>query len=444
MIAAAPGPAAIADALSTPQVAAYVLLAVVAVLAAARLVGGVFVRLGQPRVAGEMIAGILVGPTLLGGQVALGPPGAVGPAGAGHGLADTVYPPQAYAVLSVLGLLALVLFTFLVGLEVPQHALRADRGRILLIGAAVVAAPLGLGVVLAGVLDEPGVWRVAAVPGTAHALFLGAAVASTALPVIALLLRERGLSTSRVGVVGLGASALTTPLVFLAVAAAVAATPGGDRGPGMPARVVLTGVLVAALFGAARPLMRRVLAHRFHPDRPLDGDVLAMLLVGALLSGLAAEVLGVHALTGGFLFGLAVPAVPGLAAAVVGRMHQFVVVLLIPLFLAVSGLQTDLRSLRWELLGGLAAFLAAIAAGKWLVGSVVARVAGLDWRQSAAVGSLLCCGGLVTLAVGLVGRQQGLVTEAVQAVLAVSAIATTLLAGPALRHFVRGARPTAL
>jgi Kef-type K+ transport system membrane component KefB len=420
------------------DVVGYVLADLAIILLAARLVGGLFVRLRQPRVVGEMVAGILIGPTLLGGTLAT----ATRP---GSGLADALYPAGAFAFLSVLGTLALVLYTFLIGLQVPQHRLRGNVGRVGLVGTAAVAASVGLGFVLATVLDAPGLWRVSALPDgravslTAHALLIASGLAATALPVVARILQEKGLLTTPVGTLGIGATAVITPLTFLVLEASVASLGPDGALVSTAVRLALTGALVAVLVLAVRPLLARLLARRFRPDEPLDGTLFAVLLAGAFLTALAADRIGIQALTGGLLFGFAVPQVPGLADAVVARLQQIVVMFGIPVFLAVSGLQTDLRVVRPVHLGAIALFVLAIAVAKWGVGTLVGRVAGLPAAASGALGVMAACGGLVTLVVALAAQQLGLITPSMQVVFVTSAIITTLATGPLLDRLI--ARP---
>lgn len=426
------------------DVIAYVLADLTVILLAARLAGGVFVRFRQPRVVGEMLAGILIGPTVLGGSVAVGAT-PHGPAVGGGGLVEAVYPAQAYAFLALFGVLALVLFMFLIGLEVPQHLLRGRVGRVTLIGVAAVCAAVGLGFALAAVLDAPGLWRVVTlgdgtpVPFAAHALLIGSGLAATALPVIASILQDKNLLVTPVGTLGIGACAVVTPLTFLVVAAASGTVAGSGVSFTIGIRLVLTAALVAVLFGIVRPLLRMLLVRRFRIGGDLDGDLLALLLAGALLSGLVANQIGIQALTGGLLFGAAVPQVSGLAEAVKARMHQFVVVLGIPVFLAVSALQTDLRVLRPEHLGAIALFVLAIAVSKWGVATVVGRAVGLPGREAGSVGVMLACGGLVTLVVALAGRAAGIITPSMQVVFVFGAVISTLVTGPLLDRL--GARP---
>jgi Kef-type K+ transport system membrane component KefB len=303
----------------------------------------------------------------------------------------------------------------------------------------VTVASVGLGAAVAVLLDEPGLWRVPAlpdgqvVPAAGHALLVSAAIAATALPVVARILQEKRILGSPVGAIGVGVSAVLTPATFLLLSAGASAV-HGRAVLASTVRIGLLLALIAILFGAVRPLLARML-REYRSGPRTDAGVLAVLLTGTLLTGLAADLLGVQALTGGLLFGAAVPQVPGLVEAVVGRLQQVVVVLGIPVFLAVSGLQTDLRLAGPEHLAALALFLVAIVIGKFGVTTLAGRATGLRAGDAAAVGVLVACGGLVTLAVAIAGRQLGLVTPSLHVVLALTAIASTVVTGPLLDRF---------
>ena len=425
------------EALSATEVIAYVLADLAIILLVARLVGGLFVKLKQPRVVGEIIAGILIGPTVLGGQLSKGAVTALDlPAQEGTGLVNDVYPLQAFAFLNLIGTLTLVFFMFLVGLELQQRYLKGREKQIMVTAVAVIAAPVALGFLVGAILDEPGVWKVMTtasgmeVSATTHALFIGAALAVTAFPVMARILQEKRMLATDMGAVGIGAAAVVTPLMFLIVAGASASASGEAVSSTVGVRLLYAIGLVAVLFVVVRPALRWVLDRRFDPSRPLDSDVLALLLLGAILTGLAADRIGIHSLNGGFLFGAAVPQLPALAKAVMDRMQSFVVVLLIPIFLAVSGLQTDLRVLEPEQVGGILLFLAAMIAGKWFVGAFAGRTVGLTWREANTVGVLMNCRGLMILVVALIGKQVGVLTDPMQVVFVIGAIVTTLMTGP--------------
>lgn len=397
------------------------LAALAVVLVAARATGWLAVRLGQPRIVGEMLAGILIGPTVLGAE-----------------LADRVYPQATLAVLDGIGGLAVVVFAFLVGLQVRLATLRGRVGGVVTVGLVVVAAAVAAGFALAAVLDAPGLWRAAGpgggpVPAGAHALLLGAGVTATALPVVARILQERNQLDTPLGALGIGVSVIVTPATFVVLAAASHAGDGaGDLALGVAVRLGLLLGLGAVLAWVLRPALRRWVARDPHPDL-----LLVALVVGALLAALATDLIGVQGLTGALLFGLAVPASPAVATAVTARLEPVVIVLGLPVLLAVSGLRTDLRPAGPETLAAVGLVLLAVVLAKGGVATVVGRAVGLSRGDAAAVGVLLTCGGLITLVVALAGRQAGLVTPATYAVLAVTAILTTAATGPLLNRVQR-------
>lgn len=430
------------ESLPGADVIAFVLLDLAIILTAARLVGGVFVRFQQPRIVGEMIAGLLIGPTVLGGRLATGAVTARGvEAVDGEGLVNTIYPLQAFSFLNLIGLITLVFFMFLVGVEVPQALLRGRERQILAVALAVIAGPVALGFGVGRLLDEPGTWLVAGTSSTTHALFIGAGLAVTAFPVMAAILQEKGVLTSTMGAVGVGAAALVTPMMFLVVAGAGASAKGDDVASTVGLKFVLAVALAVGLFLVVRPALSVIIDRLYDPERPLHGELLAVLLVGAFLTALAADRIGIHSLNGGFLFGACVPQVPGLGRKVAERMHQLVVVFMIPVFLAVSGLQTDLRDLEVGMVGGIVLFIVAMVVGKWGVGAVVGRAVGLSWSEASTIGVLMNCRGLMILVVALIGLQLGVITPAMQIAFVLGAIITTLMTGPLVDVFLPSEEP---
>ena len=419
--------------LAPSDVFAYVLADLAIILLAARVVGGVFGWFKQPRVVGEIVAGILIGPTVLGGHLAsaalLGKP-----AVDGTGLVNKIYPLQAFSFLNLIGLTGLVFFMFLVGLELDQHLLKGKGRQISIMAVSVVAVPIVLGFV-AGVVLNSAKWKPAGVSSTTFALLLGAGLAVTAFPVMARILQEKGLMATQMGAVGVGSAAVVTVLMFLAIAGASASAKSSGIFSTVGIKVLLTVALLGGLVIVVRPFMSLVTAG-FQQGKPL-GTPMAVMLVLALAIGLAADRIGINALVGGFLFGVAVPSRPGLAEKVVERLQDIVVLFFLPVFLAVSGLRTDLKLLKPALLPGLVFFLALMIAGKWGVGYMAGRVVGLENHQAHLLGVLLNCRGLLILVVGLIGLQLGVITPAMQAVFVVGAIVTTLMTGPLVDVFLK-------
>jgi Kef-type K+ transport system membrane component KefB len=417
---------------------AYVLGALALILIAARLVGELFVRVGQPRVVGEIIAGVLIGPTVLGGHLGRGDitstPGSE--AIVGHGLTNDLYPVQSFAFLNLIGQVTLIFFMFLVGMEVEQRFLRGRYRQIVVVAVAVVVVPVALGFVVAGILSGSE-WKPAAISDTTYALVLGAALAVTAFPVMARILQEKRMLATDMGAVGVGAAALVTPLMFLVLAGAAASAEDASGAPRQVAvKLALAAALAVFLFAVVRPMLRRYVLRDFDPEQPLSGTIFAVLIIGALATGLAADRIGINSLNGGFLFGACVPQLAGIARAVLARMADFVIIFLIPIFLAVAGLQTDFRVLTWALVPGVLLFLFAMVAGKWFVGAGAGMAVGLKWRDANTIGVLMSCRGLMILVVAIAAGSFGGITPEMRVVFALGAIVTTIMTGPLVDLFV--------
>jgi Kef-type K+ transport system membrane component KefB len=269
-----------------------------------------------------------------------------------------------------------------------------------------------------------------------HALFVGAGFAVTAFPLVARMLQQHRVLATRQGRIALGAAVATAPLAYIIIATASASI----RQQGVPGNVAvkvgLALALLVVLFGLARPLLRRLIARLFHPDEPLSDALLAVLVLGMLVSALAAHRIGIHAVAGGFLFGACIPYVDGFERAVLARLRHVTVAFGIPVFLGVIGLQTDFRVLDIGLLGGLVAFLAALVAGKLLVGAITGRAVGLGWQEGFTVGALLDIRGLMILVVAFIGLQSYVLAPMMVVAFVTAAIVTTLASGPLVSRLV--------
>jgi Kef-type K+ transport system membrane component KefB len=397
----------------TGETLAPLLLALAAVVGAGRVLARVCAALGQPPVIGEVVAGILLGPSLL-GRVA---PDA----------AAWLFPAAAVPALGVVAQLGVILYLFLVGLELDPQALRGRAHASVAISHASIVVPFVLGAVLALGL-YPGL-AGGGVPFTPFALFLGVSMSVTAFPVLARILTDRRLNRT-----GLGALALTcaaaddvTAWCLLALVVGVARSAVG----GALLTLALTAGYVAFVLGAVRPLLAR-LAARCEDGRPPQGAV-ALVLVGLLLSSLATELIGVHALFGAFLFGAALPHDSALARALARRLGDLVTVLLLPAFFALTGLRTQVG-----LVSGagpwLACGLIVLVASAGKVGGTLAaaRVSGLGWRDAAALGVLMNTRGLMELIVLNVGLDLGILSPTLFAMMVLMALATTAATAPLL------------
>jgi Kef-type K+ transport system membrane component KefB len=400
----------------TAATTAHVLLALAVVVGVAQLAGAAARALRQPPVVGEVVAGIALGPSLLG----LVAPGAV----------EALFPADARPQLQLIAQLGLVVFMLLVGLEVDLDVLRRRRRLVGAVAGSSVALPFALGAALAVVIyDQHDRTASGPVPAVPFALFCGTALAVTAFPVLARIVRDRGLSRTTVGAVALASAAVTDVVAWgvLAVVVslvAVAATP--------PLLVLVElAAFTALLLGVVRPLLAR--AHRTGLlDRLQPRTLVGLALLGAVACAWCTQVMGLHAIFGPFLLGLALPRHARTTALLETRLSDASTGLLLPCFFVVTGLGVDLTRLGGADLALLAAAVLLAVGGKVVGSAVPARLCGLQRREALALGVLLSTRGLTELVVLEVGHSAGLLDPSLFAVLVATAVLTTVATGPLL------------
>lgn len=393
------------------------LLAVALIISLAQLLGQLADRLGQPRVLGDIVSGILLGPSLLG---ALQPQ-----------FSAWMFSPAVRTQLNLLGQLGLVLFMFLVGLELNPRLL---QGRIPLasrITTVGVLLPLGLGLVLANRFEA---WQPELLPGDhalAGALFMGTAMAITAFPVLARILAERNLLGQPLGALAITAAAIDDVVGWTLLAAVVAFSHSGSALGALPT-LLATLLYAVLLLGASAPL-RRWMERRQRRGAMPGPTGQTLVFVGALLSGVATELIGVHLIFGAFLWGLAMPRNEAIQDWLSLRLETVVLRLLLPLFFAMSGLNTRIGSLNSVQLWLAAGLLLLVAvAGKFLGTWAVARASGVPQREAQALGWLMNTRGLTELVVLNVGLSLGVISSELFTMGVLMALITTAMAGPLL------------
>jgi len=438
----APPPAA----LKPDQVVAFVILDVFVILCMARLVGALFLRMGQPRVVGEIVAGVLLGPTLLGPTIFTwdNPPAFLHCADALAATAGTpsvstcLFPPQAASVLGVLGQLGLTLFMFLVGLELDFRQTKGKGRGIATVSVGVVLVPVALGFLIGPLLYNAkfvGNFGTADQPSRlAFSIMVGAMLSVTAFPVMARILQEKGLTRTRMGSIGVSAAAMTSVLMFLAVATGAAVA--SDAGVGsILLKYALTAVFVATMFFVVRPLLAPF-GRRYEQRSSLSGAMFAGVLMLVLASAYIADRLGLTVIVGAFLVGAILPAREGLFKEFAGRLSDLTAIVLLPIFLAFSGLRTDFTKLDASFVGGLAVFLVAGIVGKWAGGAVSARIGGLSWAEGNVIGILMNCRGLLILVAALIAFNTGVISPQLQVAAVLMALITTMMTGPLFDRFI--------
>ena len=406
-----------------PDLLPRLLLALLAVIATARVMAALFQRLHQPPVIGEVIAGIVLGPSLL---------GRVAPE-----VAAFVFPAAVVPHIGMLSQVGVILFMFLVGVHLDTGLLGQRRHAVVAISHASIVVPFVLGAALALLLYP----RLSGgdVPFVTFALFVGVAMSITAFPVLARILRDRGIQNTPIGVLAISCAAVddVTAWCLLALLIAVARQQAGA--------FLLTAALVVAyvafMLAVVRPALRRLVA-RVETSEDARPIAVAMLLVGVVASALATEAIGIHALFGAFFLGALIPNESKLAQELSARVEDVVLVLLLPAFFAVTGLRTQMGLLQtaeqWLLC---LAILAVACLGKIGGAAAAARATGLPWRESAALGALMNTRGLMELIVLNVGLDLGLISPTLFTMMVFMAVLTTLGTAPLLSALKIGGAP---
>jgi Kef-type K+ transport system membrane component KefB len=391
--------------MTTHQVV-FLLLDLALIVVLARLFGAAARRLGQPPVIGEILAGILVGPTLF-----------------GKGSSAAVFPTDIRPMLAALANVGVAIFMFMVGLELNRRLLRG-RGRIAVsMSAGSIVLPFGLGIALGCYLLQ----NHSAEHRLGFLLFIGAAMSVTAFPVLARILTDRGMTKTMLGGLALTSAAVDDVLAWTLLAGVVMVSGNAGREQML---VMLFPVYVAVMFLVVRPLLRRVITE----DSTLRTGQLATILVGVLVSGAVTEWTGMHFVFGTFLFGAMIPrsGTERLRSALIQRLGEFNTALLLPVFFIVAGLTVDLSGLGLTGLGELGLVLLAAIGGKFGGAFAAARLHRLPARKSAALATLMNTRGLTELIILSVGLQLGILDQKMYSIMVVMAVVTTAMAGPLL------------
>jgi Kef-type K+ transport system membrane component KefB len=394
----------------------HLVLQIAVILVAARLVGFLFQKIHQPQVMGEMVAGILLGPSLLGW---LAP-----------GVSAALFPPASLSYLNALSQVGLVVFMFVVGLALNPSDLHGYGHAAVLTSHVSIVAPFCLGgltaLYLYPRLSDDGVTF------TGFALFMGAAMSITAFPVLARILTERGLLRSRMGTMAIACAAVddVTGWCILAYIVVLVRVTHAAR----PAWVTIAGSLAYVLIMVF--VVRRILPafeREFRKRDRLSDNLVAVIVVLVLVSALATEWLGIHLLFGAFLMGAIMPKTPEFTHYLLHKFESVTVVLLLPLFFAFTGLRTRIGVGGGRAIWFYSAIVIVVAITGKLGGSMfAARLAGMPWREAASLGILMNTRGLMELVILNIGLDIGVISPAMFSIMVLMALVTTFMTTPLL------------
>jgi Kef-type K+ transport system membrane component KefB len=392
-----------------------VLIEILVVIGGSRLVGWLFRSIRQPLVIGEIVAGIALGPSLLGW---LAPD-----------LATALFPPATIPFLNLLSQVGLIFFMFLIGLELDPKYLKGNLNVAIAVSGVSILVPFSLATILAifiyPVLSPP------SVSFTAFALFLGAAMSITAFPVLARIITESNLQNTRLGTLALTCAAVDDVTAWCLLALAIAVTRTNNIAAAIP--TIVYSLLYIGLMLTLGRWVLKTLANYYDRTAHLSQIMLAGIYMAVVTSALITEAIGIHLIFGAFLLGAAMPKNPGLVREIAEKTEDFVLIFLLPVFFAYSGLKTQVGLLNSPQLWLLClAILGVAIVGKYFGTYYAARACKIDKREASALGWLMNTRGLTELIVLNIGLDLGVISPLLFTMLVVMALVTTFMTSPLL------------
>jgi Kef-type K+ transport system membrane component KefB len=390
------------------------LLQIIVIVAATKLVGRLFVKIGQPPVVGEIVAGILLGPSFLGLLL--------------PGWWSVLFPASSMEALKLFGQIGVILFMFTIGLELNIKQLTENAHAAVIVSHTSIVMPFFLGVLLSLFIYQP--FAPQTVSFLAFALFMGVAMSITAFPVLARIIEDRGMSRSYLGSIALACAAVDDVTAWCILALVVALV----RANGISATmtIFLTAVFILLMCYLVRPRLE-------HKHRESDGDnrwekgLLIGVLIFIFASACITEVIGIHLFFGAFLAGVVMPRATTFRNTLRRELTNFSSAALLPLFFAFTGLRTQIGLLdEWQSWLACLGIIAVAIIGKLGGGMLAAHCTGMSWADSFAIGALMNTRGLMELIVLNIGYDMGIISQRIFAIMVLMAVTTTSMTGPLL------------
>lgn len=395
---------------------ATLLLQIAVIMVVARLFSWVSKMIGQPAVIGEIIAGIVLGPSLLGMYF---------PEFSGF-----LFPAASLGNLGLLSQIGLVLFMFVIGMELDLKVLRTQVHEAVVISHASIIIPFVFGLTLSYFIYND--FAPQGVPFVSFGLFLGISMSITAFPVLARIVQERGLHKTRLGTIVLTCAAADDITAWSLLAVVIAIVKAGSLLSALPT-ILLALVYVTVLIKFIRPFLKRI--GDIHSSREnLGKPLVAIFFLVLILSSYTTEIIGIHALFGAFMAGAVMPENEKFKQIFIEKVEDVALVLLLPLFFVFTGLRTQIGLLNDPMLWRTCIFVIFVAvAGKFAGSAITARYIGQPWKDSLIIGALMNTRGLVELVALNIGYDLGILTPEIFAMLVIMALVTTFMTSPALR-----------
>ena len=394
------------------------LIQIIAVLLMVRLFGFLFKHIGQPGVIGEIVAGIVLGPSVLGYFF--------------PDVFQALFPPESLTNLELLSQVGLVLFMFVIGMELDFSVLKNKINETLVISHAGILVPFFLGIVASyWIYEEYAAAQTAFLP---FALFIGISMSITAFPVLARIIQERNMTKTSLGTLAIASAANDDVTAWCLLAVVIAIAKAGTFASALYA-IGLTALYIIIMFMVVRPFLKKV-GEVYDNQEVINKTFVALILLILIISSTLTEIIGIHALFGAFMAGVVMPPSIGFRKVMMEKVEDIALVFFLPLFFAFTGLRTEIGLINSPALWGVCLLLITVAvAGKLGGCAVAARLVGESWKDSFTIGTLMNTRGLMELVALNIGYEMGVLPPSIFVILVIMALVTTFMTTPLL-HLV--------
>jgi len=394
---------------------AILLAQIIMIILVARLFGWFFKKIGQPSVIGEIIAGIALGPSLLGMYF--------------PDFFHALFPDKSLENLKFLSQIGLILFMFVIGMELDVKVLKNRAKEAVVISHASIIIPFSLGIGLAYFVYNR--FAPEGVTFLSFCLFMGIAMSITAFPVLARIVQERGMHKTKLGAIAITCAAADDITAWCILATVIAIVKAGTFESSM-FTISLAAIYVLLMIYLVKPFLKRI-GELYGSKESLSKPVVAIFFLLLIISSYATELIGIHALFGAFMMGAIMPDVAKFRTVFISKVEDVSVILLLPLFFVFTGLKTEIGLLNEPYLWKVTGFIILVAVvGKFFGSALAAKFVGQSWRNSFVIGALMNTRGLMELIVLNIGLALGVLTTEVFTMMVIMALVTTFMTGPAL------------
>ena len=394
---------------------AILLAQIVMIILTARVFGWFFQKIGQPTVIGEIIAGIVLGPSLVGMYF--------------PEFSAALFPEESLGNLKFLSQIGLILFMFVIGMELDVKVLKNKASEAIVISHASIIFPFAMGIGLSYYVYNQ--FAPAGVEFLSFSLFMGIAMSITAFPVLARIVQERGIHKTRLGAIVITCAAADDITAWCLLAVVIAIVKAGDF-VGSLYVISLALLYVLAMLFIVKPFLKRI-GDLYAEKDNIGKPVMAIFFLLLIISSYATEVIGIHALFGGFMMGAIMPDIAKFRMIFIEKVEDVSVILLLPLFFVFTGLHTQVGLINdvylWKVTGGI---IAVAVIGKFVGSALAAKFVGQNWHDSLTIGALMNTRGLMELIVLNIGLELKVLTPEVFTMMVIMALVTTFMTGPAL------------